>query len=844
MLKKLLIVNLFLVVVLISWVLPVSVLGDVQVFKPRMDVNWTGFTELESTLVGTKYWYKKNGVILVGYSEGFNNQNNYRFHQYRGFAVFDITALPANACVSKIEVLGKSITTNPEHTLLIRRLQLDPLTESAEALHDGIRSGQPYTSCSSCMSSPGVKTIDLPFSSYAHLESSQSQGWFALGFTEFHEDNQSLSGIWEGIIPPVQTTYPALRVTYTAPPSATPVPAISVDSVCVGDQFCITWNSIPGATYYEMRVGGYWTNVGNVTSKCFTAEGVGNYTNTSYVRAVNSCGAGSSSVPVSIKVITAPAQPTTPVASAGPYCLNVGYTISWNPLSGVNSYQIREDDNSWINVGDVTEWTFTPNLAGTHSYVVRGDNMCGTGSSSSSVSVVVPVALTAPAKLVVSNGPHCTRADYTISWTSVAGADAYEIQEDVGRWINVGNSVTRTFNHTSAGTHSYFVRAINACGPGTRSSSATVTIEATPVAPGQPVVSSASVCRNQDFTLQWPNVGADSYQIKRDDGVWIDANDGGLQEVLSIASAGSYMFYVRGLNGCGSGSSSPGVAVEVSETLATPAIPEATNLTPCPKEVVTVKWAKVTNATEYRLIDYLTEKEVYVGSENSWSGVHEFGAFEYRVAATDGCGWSDASEPLLIKVKEQLTAPAAPVSDQNPALIDEPYTLRWKEVPGADYYELYEDGTALLYSGPELQSSMTRRIAGEFTYSVKACDDCGCSKMGAKLLLKVDYTTTVEEIDSPRLPNSFALDQNYPNPFNPETRIGFSLKSGGHVELAVYNVLGESIRQLVFDYLSAGYKSVIWDGRDNSGRQVSSGVYLYKLTIGEFTETKKMMLVK
>jgi hypothetical protein len=97
---------------------------------------------------------------------------------------------------------------------------------------------------------------------------------------------------------------------------------------------------------------------------------------------------------------------------------------------------------------------------------------------------------------------------------------------------------------------------------------------------------------------------------------------------------------------------------------------------------------------------------------------------------------------------------------------------------------------------------------------------------------------------SPDLPDRFTLYQNYPNPFNPETRIDFELPQGCRVELSVYNLLGRKVRVLADGDYSAGSHTVAWDGRDDYGSAVSSGVYFYRLTASGISETRKMLLMK
>ena len=105
----------------------------------------------------------------------------------------------------------------------------------------------------------------------------------------------------------------------------------------------------------------------------------------------------------------------------------------------------------------------------------------------------------------------------------------------------------------------------------------------------------------------------------------------------------------------------------------------------------------------------------------------------------------------------------------------------------------------------------------------------------------VNWRQSLAELLLPSRPD---LEQNYPNPFNPTTVIPFALPAGKEVDLAIYNVLGQKIRTLVKGPIAAGYHTLIWNGRNDAGHQVSSGVYFYLLETGQFRQTRKMLLVK
>ena len=108
----------------------------------------------------------------------------------------------------------------------------------------------------------------------------------------------------------------------------------------------------------------------------------------------------------------------------------------------------------------------------------------------------------------------------------------------------------------------------------------------------------------------------------------------------------------------------------------------------------------------------------------------------------------------------------------------------------------------------------------------------------------VQIPTGVEAYPTQRIPSRFELAQNVPNPFNPETMIQYQLPKQTEVRLEIYNVLGELVRRLVDEKQPPGYYTVHWNGRDEQGRPLASGVYVYSLRAGEFVQVRKMALVR
>jgi hypothetical protein len=105
-----------------------------------------------------------------------------------------------------------------------------------------------------------------------------------------------------------------------------------------------------------------------------------------------------------------------------------------------------------------------------------------------------------------------------------------------------------------------------------------------------------------------------------------------------------------------------------------------------------------------------------------------------------------------------------------------------------------------------------------------------------------DYTHVLEESIS--LPQTLFLAQNYPNPFNPTTTISFCLTKPTIVQLEIYNTLGVKVKTYFEENLQAGEHKIVWDGNDDKGRSVPSGVYYYRFTTDKSARTRKMLLLK
>ena len=135
-----------------------------------------------------------------------------------------------------------------------------------------------------------------------------------------------------------------------------------------------------------------------------------------------------------------------------------------------------------------------------------------------------------------------------------------------------------------------------------------------------------------------------------------------------------------------------------------------------------------------------------------------------------------------------------------------------------------------------------------YFYYIEDIDILGNRNRSSIISLTIPVSK-VEVIKDVALPEKFALFQNYPNPFNPETWLPYELAADVTVTLGIYSVKGQLVRQLDVGYQQAGSylekgQAAYWDGKDQTGSRVSSGLYFYQFTAGNFQSIRRMVIVK
>ncbi len=160
----------------------------------------------------------------------------------------------------------------------------------------------------------------------------------------------------------------------------------------------------------------------------------------------------------------------------------------------------------------------------------------------------------------------------------------------------------------------------------------------------------------------------------------------------------------------------------------------------------------------------------------------------------------------------------------------------------------FADLIPLYWNDPALSSSTTAvglRVDSTYDFSYPATVQSYTAGSDGKPLGSLDWfdiSTAVKEKIS--TPGNFSLSQNYPNPFNPTTIIKYQIAKESNVSLAIYNTLGQMVKTLVNTIQPAGSYSITWNGTNQAGLKLSSGIYFYRLNAGNFVVVKKMMMLK
>jgi hypothetical protein len=198
------------------------------------------------------------------------------------------------------------------------------------------------------------------------------------------------------------------------------------------------------------------------------------------------------------------------------------------------------------------------------------------------------------------------------------------------------------------------------------------------------------------------------------------------------------------------------------------------------------------------------------------------------------------------------SAPSTTAPTANDTIPSNAVLLQWNGIRNANYYQVQvdKDNSFTTPVVDDQTGAISFQLANldegvSYYWRVRAGNNtCGDGNWSATKLFTAGTPTGVDGPTEPSLPTEFALLQNHPNPFNACTTIEFALPIACHVTLDIYNLTGQKVKTLLDTRMASGHKSVVWDGTNDDGEAVASGVYLYKMSAGNELASRKMLLLK
>jgi len=485
----------------------------------------------------------------------------------------------------------------------------------------------------------------------------------------------------------------------------------------------------------------------------------------------------------------------------------------------------------------------------------------------------------APVLLSPANGATNQPTSVSFMWGSVPGGDDYQLQiatvsDFSATFVDVGNiqdTTTLVSGFDYDRTYYWRVRAANILGNGDWSQVRSfTTMMAAPLPPelatpedgAEDVLTTVQLIWNESAT-------ATSYrvQVSEQSGFMSTVvNQGNITNtsftVSNLEHSKTYYWRVNASNESGTGGwSSVRSFSTIIEKPESPILLSPVFGSESISTFPVLRWDSSARAETYRLVVatdsqftniVLNRAELDSTQYTVVDELNEFTKYYWRVNATNIGGTSDWS--AISHFTTDQAVPPVPVlvgpADETTNVTNA--TMLWNAVPTATGYRLQvsnnsdfsttavdrDDITNTFFQATNLEKFTT------YYWRVR-----GISRVGQGYWSEVwSFTTgdivSVELIDN-QIPTEFALGQNYPNPFNPATTIRFALPVEANVRLAIYSMLGQQVATIIDgEYYAAGIYEAMWNARDVSGNEVSSGMYIYRITAGDYIETKRMILMK
>ncbi|MFQ5604489.1 MAG: YCF48-related protein [bacterium] len=658
----------------------------------------------------------------------------------------------------------------------------------------------------------------------------------------------------------------------------------------------LDWGSAEGAETYHLQVAtdfAFTAMVFEDSDLSWTGEYVESLAiNTTYfwrVRAKNALGASPWSEVWSFTTVSAvPSTPYLDWPDNGAMNQPTNLELEWDGSVGAETYhlQVATDSAFTAMVFDDFSIEYTSEEIGplaintTYYWRVKAKNVLGDSPWSAVWRfTTISAAPSTPHLDWPYNGSENQPTTLYLEWDDAEGAESYHLQVATDSVFTaiVFNDSSLTWNNRRVGplaintTYYWRVKAKNVLGASPWSDVwSFTTISTVPSAPDLDWPSNGAVSQPINPLLRWEHAeGAENYSLQvATDSVFtaIVFDDSSLtwrnRRVGPLAISTTYYWRVKAKNVLGD---SPWSIVWSFTTIS--AAPIAPKLTSPTNGAVSqsikpfLRWEQAEGAENYSLqvaTDSVFTAIVFDDSSLTWIN-RRVGplaintTYYWRVRAKNILGisqWSNIWRFTTIAGKPNQVSLISPVNFT--VIKSDSVRFTWRQGTPAVYKYWFEIAADSLMANAMVDSTLmatdTTKIVRQlndkhdYWWRVKAKNAAGWGEFSEKRQFRIDITTTVQT--NMEVPHKFGLSQNYPNPFNPQTTIKYQLPKAAEVKLTIYNLLGQRVAMLVDKKMPAGFYSIQWDGKDQNGRNVASGIYVYRLQTADFVKAKKLTLLR
>ena len=650
--------------------------------------------------------------LVVGQWEAFDLD-------YRGWALWDVSGIPDDACVLSA-TLKVQILTNyeyPDHITQVRGLTVDPRAFGDDViLYNVLDEGSLYGAWATPQPGP-IHSWQLSGPILSELQTALgAEDWFGVALV--------------GATPEASANFqahnlglPQLEVVYRVPPDSPGEPELDPPDPCSGEACMLSWDAVEGADEYELYSSlltfpPNWNLVYEGAALEYSVQ-ASIFPALYCLKARNACGSSDYGPSVSLVGDEPPDAPGAPGFDPAAPCEGEDVVVSWTAAEGAETYSLRRRippsatfNEIWS--GTETSTTLVDPVAA--DYLVQAENHCGESDPSSVVALSIEAVPGMPDAPWFDPETPCAGDDVTFSWYGFEEGVEYNVYRDEQLLITLqGEGLGTGSLTTTAVAGDYQVEACNGCGCSSRTAPLELIVADVPAAPGAIGFSPSEPCAGEWITASWSEVEPGvTYELYYEGDLIWSGKDALSTQVY--AASGSY--WLRACNACGCGDDGQATRLSALSPPAAPAAPEFTPDPVCIGEELTVSWAEVPDATSYELFRDGAAYEEILGTSYSFvveeGDLPPTGSWSFSLTAGNACGDSPVGAEGVIDVYTVPEAPGALGFATNPACEGSALLVTWEPVADAVAYRIYRDDIQLGGDYTEL-TAYIEAIAGDYT---------------------------------------------------------------------------------------------------------------------------------